>query len=126
VKYTYRRVFTDPNVLLEMLKLRAEGENFTYLAKKYNVDHSSIIYQCQKYEVSPKAKDPADKKILKNLKEEIEKNNTKIVYKQKEEVVVVVRKKHKYEDLIFEKINKGKNYIEYLPKRRVPKKYRLD
>ena len=69
MKYTYRRVFTDPNVLLEMLKLRAEGENFTYLAKKYNVDHSSIIYQCQKYEVSPKAKDPADKKILKNLKE---------------------------------------------------------
>lgn len=120
----YTRVFTDSKVLKEMLALRAKGRGYSSLARRYGVDHSSIMYQCHKYHIE-KNEAPKD------LDKEIEEKNTKIVYKQKEEeIVIVIRTKHKYEDLIFEKVNEGKNYVEYVPKKDVPtgfrKKYRLD
>ena len=106
MKYTYRRVFTDPNVLLEMLKLRASGKSYVYLAKKYVVDHSSIIYQCEKYGVK------RYESLKGGIKKEIKKKNTSIVYP---DIIVLrerpVKHKEKYANLIFEKINQGRNYL---------------
>lgn len=48
---TYTKVFRDYNLLTEMLSLRAVGSSYMALGEKYGVDHSSIVYQCQKHGV---------------------------------------------------------------------------
>jgi hypothetical protein len=42
-------------MLSEMLELRRENWSLTKLAEKYKVDHTSILYQCRKYEIVPGA-----------------------------------------------------------------------
>jgi len=44
----YSKIFNDPKKLLEMLRLRRKGWNYPKLAKKYSVNHASIMYQCNK------------------------------------------------------------------------------
>lgn len=39
--------FSDPDVKAEMLELRLKGYSYVELAKKYRVDHTTIIYHCQ-------------------------------------------------------------------------------
>ena len=50
----YVRVFNDKKLLEEMLMLRQKGYSLPFLANKYQVDHSSILYQCKKFSVAPK------------------------------------------------------------------------
>lgn len=41
-------VFDDLNLKNEMLELRRQGYAFTDLARKYGVDHTTIVYHCRK------------------------------------------------------------------------------
>src|SRR3990167_9657124 len=50
---TYKKVFEDKEKLKEMLKLRAMGYSSPALAKKYKVDHSSILRKCSQYKIKP-------------------------------------------------------------------------
>ena len=43
-----KRIFDDEKLLKEMLELRSAGWSYLKLAKKYNCDHTSILYQCKK------------------------------------------------------------------------------
>lgn len=110
---TYTRVFTDPNVLKEMLELRAGGRGYSSLARRYKVDHSSIMYQCNKYEIKKY-------KLPDRLQEKIKEKNTTVIYPSQIKIGHFVppinRKQDKYADLLYEKINRGKNYFEYLKK----------
>jgi hypothetical protein len=40
--------FSDPEVKKEMLDLRRKGYSYMEIARKYSVDHTSILYHCQK------------------------------------------------------------------------------
>lgn len=41
------RIFSDPKVKEEMLDLRRKGHSFSYIARKYNTDHTTIMFHCQ-------------------------------------------------------------------------------
>jgi len=41
-------IFKDKNIKDEMLKLRREGFSYSYLSKRFKVNHSTIIYHCRK------------------------------------------------------------------------------
>lgn len=41
------RIFSDPQKRANMLKLRIRGYSYVRLARKYNVDHTTIIYHCK-------------------------------------------------------------------------------
>ena len=43
----------DPKLLERMLNLRKQGWSLIVLSEEFNVDHSSIIYQCKKAGVVP-------------------------------------------------------------------------
>lgn len=88
---TYKRVFDDKEKLQKMLVLRDVGWSYNALAIRFNVDHSSIIYQCQKH------------KELFNQPDKL------TIYKKD-----ALKEKYKYKDLLNERICKGKNYAEYL------------
>lgn len=45
---TYTKIFQNKDKLAELFKLRLEGMSIPKLAKKFDVDTSSIIYQLQK------------------------------------------------------------------------------
>lgn len=45
----YTKVFRDNEKLKEMLSLRLSGWSYPRLAARYSVDHTSVIYQCQKH-----------------------------------------------------------------------------
>ena len=51
----YGRVFKDPQVLEEMLSRYKEGETTVMLGRRYDCDHSSIIYQAQKAGISKRS-----------------------------------------------------------------------
>ena len=44
-------VFNEMAVVEEMLALRMAGATFADLARRYGVDHTSIMYQCRKYDI---------------------------------------------------------------------------
>lgn len=46
-----KKVLTTKNkqLLEEMLQLRRDGWSYRKLAKKYGLDHTSIMYHCHKY-----------------------------------------------------------------------------
>ena len=49
---SYIKVFSIfPELLVEMLHLYSKGESALSLSNKYNVDHSSILYQIKKHNV---------------------------------------------------------------------------
>jgi hypothetical protein len=41
-------VFSEPAVKAEMLSLRRAGYSYIQIARKYGVDHSTIVYHCKK------------------------------------------------------------------------------
>lgn len=43
-----RTTFKNPETLQEMLRLRRKGWSFTKLGERYNCDHTTIMYHCQK------------------------------------------------------------------------------
>lgn len=47
------RIFKDNKKLQEMLTLRKKGWSATRLANKYKVDHTTILYHCEKQAVTP-------------------------------------------------------------------------
>jgi hypothetical protein len=51
MRHCYIKVFRDKEKLTEMLRLRSQGVLTTILARHYGVDHSSILYQCRKYNI---------------------------------------------------------------------------
>ena len=89
--------FADKVTLEEMLSLRKQGWSYNRLGLKYDRDHTTIIYWCQKMGVSPATHD------------KIKISRAVITMKQKTIVQSVISPKYK-ED----KINEGKSYQEYL------------
>tara|TARA_Y100000310_G_C20461336_1_gene705526 strand:- start:237 stop:689 length:453 start_codon:yes stop_codon:yes gene_type:complete len=52
---TYQKIFRNKELLQEMLTLREKGWSYKALAIYFNCDHSSIVYQCRKHEVTPQS-----------------------------------------------------------------------
>jgi hypothetical protein len=76
-----------------MLCLRRRGWSLSALGRKYNVDHTSIRYQCQKWGTDlPKTTAP-------------ERTFRDLPLKGME--------KDKYANLLYERVNQGKSYQEY-------------
>jgi len=46
-----KKLFTDKEMLLQMLNLRVEGYSVSALSTLYNCDKKAIRYQCKKYNV---------------------------------------------------------------------------
>lgn len=98
----YTKVFRNYDLLTEMLSLRAEGSSFMALGDKYGVDHSSIVYQCQKHSVVVAMTNPI------------------IVQRTMQKEKVVAIKPQPLIDGVWqvtesgEKVNVGRSYQEYL------------
>lgn len=41
------RLFRDPEMLKEMLDLRRKGHTFSYIARQFGADHTTIMFHCQ-------------------------------------------------------------------------------
>lgn len=65
MKRTHKKPFVDKKLLEEMLLLREDGWSFLKLGRKYECDHTSILYQCKKFGI--KKGTPIE--TLKELKE---------------------------------------------------------
>lgn len=91
----------------EMLALRRVGWTFTRLAQAYEVDHSTIIYHCQKHKVEPET--DARIGVDRPVKELKKRASTKKVLPE-----VKPMTPSKYEDLLTEPIRRGKSYEEYI------------
>lgn len=91
----YSKVFRESGLLEEMLSLREEGWAYNQLARKYNVDHTSIRYHCIKAGLA----DIVVVRRLPLLPAIKKKPNSKKVHP-------ILRTK--------ESINRGKTYLEYL------------
>lgn len=46
-------VFDDPKVKEQMLNFRLEGYSYTDIARRYDVDHTTIMYHCRKAGIAP-------------------------------------------------------------------------
>jgi biotin operon repressor len=46
------KIFSNHNRLEKMLRLRTAGYSYIYLAKLFNVDHTTVIYHCRKAGIS--------------------------------------------------------------------------
>lgn len=62
-----KRIFTSEKKLNQMLMLRGLGFSYPQLARKYEVDHSTIIHQCQKAGIALSKKKKAS--LLKMIKD---------------------------------------------------------
>lgn len=83
----YKKVFHhDPQLLYEMLTLYQVGAGPSYLARRYRVDHKSILYQVHKFHI------------------------TRFEELQETKIPTI---KPKYEALLVEPVNQGKTYREY-------------
>ena len=100
-------VFTK-STLLEMLKLRSEGRSLISLARMYGVDHTTIIYHCQKYRIIPFQRMP---EIEVTLVERLPRKEH--------------REKTRIELLLEEPVNPGKNYTDYLREEKQRKEMRM-
>lgn len=97
-----KHIFKDEQLLQEMLVLRKQGLSSQFLAKKYKVDHTTILYQCKLHNVYPE-------RIIRINKER------EIFPLQKTEKLPEKKiEQHKYAHLIFEPMNQGKMYRQYL------------
>ena len=104
MRRSYTKVFRDEDKLFEMLGLRQSGESLNFLARKYNVDHSSVLYQCKKYQVEPMGQTI------------IRKEEKKIVV-ERTRTEPEIRKENRAGELIIissREVNMGKNYIDYV------------
>jgi len=108
--------FNNPELLEEMRMLRKEGWSYPRLARRYKVDHSSIIYQIQKAGILPKEKVKWERPLCKVCGAKVA--NFWNVYCSRE--CMAVRNKVKPQPIEIpqsnnkEKINEGKSYAEYL------------
>ena len=102
MRENYTKVFRNYDLLTEMLTLRALGSSFMALGEKYGVDHSSIVYQCQKHSVV--AMMTQSIMVMKTEPKE------KIVYSYKPAPLV----DGVWANQEGEKINVGRSYQEYL------------
>lgn len=98
-------VFNTPQKIREMLEFRSNGLSYKRLASKYRVDHTSIIYWCQKYNI---------KKCL-PLPEFTVKVKKKVKYaKTHPKIIIAPNPKDKYAYIWAEKVSSGKPYKDYL------------
>ena|SRR3990167_6561985 len=49
MRESYKKIFYNLEKLNEMIELRKKGWSYLQLANRFNVDHTSIIYQWSKY-----------------------------------------------------------------------------
>lgn len=94
--------FADKAILEEMLCLRKQGWSYNRLGLKYDRDHTTIIYWCQKMGVVPKTE---KRIIVQGFQTSLKKITTV-------DSIMVSPK------LPLEKINSGKSYREYLEEER--------
>ena len=92
--------FTDKIALEEMLVLRMAGATYNDLGRRYEVDHTTIIYHCKKAGIGTPELEPVKLK----RKERI------IVPKQ----IVQRREIRLHPILAAERMNTGKTYAEYV------------
>lgn len=85
--------FDRPEILNEMLALRKEGWSYAAIGIKYDRDHSTIVYWCQKSGITP-----------------IGLRKIKRVYRPRAYKNVVLPESL----MVEERINEGKSYAEYL------------
>lgn len=64
------RIFDDKKKLREMLSLYELGETLIFLARKYGVDHTSILYQVKKFKKDKGIKKELDKEKLRQFFDE--------------------------------------------------------
>jgi len=117
-----------PKLLEEMLELRKNGWPLKVLAKKYNMHHTSILYQCQKYKVKPGAKTKIKIKFKtlpnclicgKKVKFEYYKYCSRSCYLKAHKKIEEIKVAPKI--INGEKINLGKNYLEYVKEEELKK-----
>ena len=101
----YTKVFNNPKVLAKMLEEYRGGATSISLGLKYGVDHTSILHHAKKAGISHKYVPPTPEERLRNrLAREAERRKFRILYTGK----------GKYDYLLNEPVNQGKNYKEYL------------
>ena len=122
-----QRVFTTPEKLTEMLRLRADGKSTPFLANKYGVDHTTIVYHCKKHDVHPHA--PVQKYIKDGKaspKKEKPAPPPKPKRKYNAEAAPVNRGKKSYADYLLEqKQREFRRQHPQVPKSLMPKKVDL-
>jgi len=94
------RTFKDKSLLLKVLNARVSGMSVTRISKEFQVNHSTIIYHCNKWKVAPNGK-PL---VLSDLTGEI------------------IKVDGKYDHLLDEPVNMGKCYKTYLKRAHYNKK----
>lgn len=97
----------EPTVLLEILQLRRVGFSLDFLADLYDVDRTSLRYQCRKYQVFP------TKTIwVRNDKSPEIFNPRRIM----SDIIIQISPIQESNWMIVngEKINTGKSYADYL------------
>lgn len=99
-----KSVFKTPKDVLGMFEKRSSGFSYKRLAEYYGVDHTTIIYWCSRYGI--KKHQPI------NLTKEIH------ITMKKRFPAPAPPIKGKYKDIIYEKVNEGKTYAEYLEEER--------
>lgn len=98
--------------LREMLQLRGEGWSYSALGRKYNKDHTTILYHCLRLGVA-KNQPPSLASIQEMERLKINEQG-EIEEEEEEEEVVIPRVAPKYAYLVDEEVNRGKMYHEYL------------
>ena len=107
---TFTKLFKNKDVLTEMLRMRAEGYSYPYLAEYFKCHYSSIITQCQKNGVEANKEKIITrygriwKKHNERIKRIIIKSPMKI--EPKTEPVKIRKPREIY--------NQGKTYTEYI------------
>lgn len=93
------KIFDDLRRLNEMISARQSGVGPSELARRYGVDHSTIIYHCRRNGVT---------------KENVE----RVVVTQKVRISTKLRGFAVYTDKFEGRINPGKSYADYLIEQR--------
>ncbi len=101
------RIFKDKEKLLEMLSMRRQGFTFSFLARMYKCDRTSLRYQCRKYQIFPEK----TVYVRNNQSAEIF-NPNKIASRIILKIAPSFRSQWKVID--GERVNLGKSYKEYL------------
>ena len=129
---TYKKVFShNPELLEELFKLRYEGWSYPRLARRFKIDHSSIIYQCQKAGILPKEKVKWERPLCKVCGRVVATFYNKycsrkcMMKRNKIEIQTEIQAEIQPKGENNEKINKGVDYATYL-EREYLKKSKVD
>lgn len=121
----FRKIFqTSPRTLCEMITNARNGMTYSALARKYDVDHTTIIHWCRKYGIGPLSKDQSNSRIQEVMAARTQQDI--LLAKEKRANAKLEANKLKikrispsakfYIDDNGEKINLGKNYKYYVAK----------